>query len=65
VKITIHSYKTLKKVYEFTLGFNTLNIDHLNDSHKGVVRLENSDLYDRSGDTKDEKIAAEVLFDLF
>jgi hypothetical protein len=30
VKIAIHSYKTLKKVYEFTLGFNTLNIDALN-----------------------------------
>lgn len=47
VKIKIFSYKYLKKVHEFTIGFNTLNIDDLN--QEGVVTLNDKDLYLKNG----------------
>lgn len=37
VKIKIFSYKYLKKIHEFTIGFNTLNIDTLNHNASGLI----------------------------
>lgn len=47
VKIIVFSYKTLKRVQEFTIGFNTLAMDALNPQEdKKVLRLRHQDLYD-------------------
>ena len=39
VKIVVYSYKHLAKVREFTIGFNTHNMDSLNIGHKGALIL--------------------------
>ena len=59
VKIKVFSYKYMKKEHEFTIGFNTLNIDDLNQD--GVLVLEDLDLYDRNKEIS-EKIRVKVTF---
>lgn len=44
VKIVVFSFAALKKKHEFSLGFNTLNIDKLNSDN--VLRLTFADLYE-------------------
>ena len=53
VKIIIYSYTYLKKIQEFTLGFNTLNINDLTSNNTLILTLQ--DLYDPSKEIQQSK----------
>ena len=61
VKINIYSYKTLKRVPEFTMGFNTLTMDALNNpKDRNILRLGQQDLYDQTRDSTEIRVEVVV-----